>query len=188
MERKPLSKRVRFEIFKRDGFACVYCGKTPAQSLLQVDHLVAVANGGDDSPGNLLTSCLDCNQGKSDVPLDQHRYTRPTKESNELTEEHIEQLRSYLALQKKKDDLLEQLAEDLRERWEEVIGPMNQDMANRMKTLVQQWPHKKLLEAMDITASKLGCPGEEFHSYTSVCQTKYFHGVLRQWKEQNQNM
>jgi len=25
-ERKPISKRVRFEVFKRDLFRCAYCG------------------------------------------------------------------------------------------------------------------------------------------------------------------
>lgn len=27
-KRKPVSKRTRFEVFKRDGFTCRYCGAT----------------------------------------------------------------------------------------------------------------------------------------------------------------
>ena len=44
--RRALSKRVRFEIFKRDGFKCLYCGATPAQKVLRVDHVTPVVDGG----------------------------------------------------------------------------------------------------------------------------------------------
>ena len=69
MNRKPISTRTRFEIFKRDGFACQYCGRTPPVVILHVDHIIAVANGGDGSRENLITSCSDCNLGKSNVPI-----------------------------------------------------------------------------------------------------------------------
>jgi hypothetical protein len=69
MSRKQISKRRRFEIFKRDGFTCQYCGKHPPNAILHVDHILAVANGGSNEDGNLITSCADCNLGKSAVPL-----------------------------------------------------------------------------------------------------------------------
>lgn len=37
---------------------------------LEVDHVIAVALGGSDDPSNLITSCEDCNQGKSSVAID----------------------------------------------------------------------------------------------------------------------
>lgn len=69
MKRRGLSKRTRFEIFKRDGFECQYCGAHPPQVILHVDHIVAVANGGDNDYDNLLTACQDCNLGKSSKEL-----------------------------------------------------------------------------------------------------------------------
>ena len=69
MSRKPLGKRVRFEVFKRDGFLCVYCGAHPPAVLLEVDHVIPVAGGGGDEIDNLVTSCQPCNAGKSAVPL-----------------------------------------------------------------------------------------------------------------------
>lgn len=63
-KRKPLSKTVRFEVFKRDGFACVYCGATPPGALLECDHAHPVAKGGTNDIGNLVTACFDCNRGK----------------------------------------------------------------------------------------------------------------------------
>lgn len=64
-ERKSLSKKVRFEVFKRDSFTCCYCGSTPPKVVLEVDHIDPVANGGSNDMENLITACFDCNRGKS---------------------------------------------------------------------------------------------------------------------------
>jgi len=64
-----VSKRTRFEVFKRDGFRCVYCGATATDALLEVDHITAVSAGGDDDIENLATSCWSCNAGKRELPL-----------------------------------------------------------------------------------------------------------------------
>lgn len=65
MSRKALSKKVRFEVFKRDSFTCQYCGRSAPEVLLEVDHIMPVAKGGDNSLVNLITSCMECNRGKS---------------------------------------------------------------------------------------------------------------------------
>lgn len=64
-KRKSLSKKVRFEIFKRDSFTCQYCGNHPPKIILHVDHIMPVAKGGGNEDENLITSCVDCNQGKA---------------------------------------------------------------------------------------------------------------------------
>lgn len=62
--RKSISKKTRFEVFKRDGFTCQYCGRMAPDVILEVDHINPVANGGDNDIMNLVTSCRDCNRGK----------------------------------------------------------------------------------------------------------------------------
>ena len=68
-----VSRRLRFEILRRDNHACRYCGGAAPDAKLTVDHVVPVALGGSDEPGNLVTACADCNSGKSaslpDAPL-----------------------------------------------------------------------------------------------------------------------
>lgn len=64
MARKSISKRVRFEVFKRDEFTCQYCGEHPPKVLLHVDHIHPVVEGGTNDMDNLVTSCESCNQGK----------------------------------------------------------------------------------------------------------------------------
>lgn len=69
MKRKPISKRIRFEIFKRDLFTCQYCGNTPPSVILECDHINPVSKGGTNDEHNLITSCFNCNRGKSNVEL-----------------------------------------------------------------------------------------------------------------------
>lgn len=64
-----VSKRLRFEILRRDGFTCRYCGAKAPDVQLRVDHVVPVALGGTDDPTNLVTACEPCNSGKSSAPL-----------------------------------------------------------------------------------------------------------------------
>ena len=66
-----VSKKLRFEVFKRDGFTCQYCGGHPPNKVLEADHILAKSKGGTDDINNLITSCFDCNRGKSDRSLDQ---------------------------------------------------------------------------------------------------------------------
>lgn len=62
--RKPLSKRLRYMVLRRDGFACQYCGAKAPDVRLHVDHIVPLARGGTDDIRNLRTACADCNGGK----------------------------------------------------------------------------------------------------------------------------
>lgn len=62
--RVALSVKTRFEVFKRDGFCCQYCGATPPGVLLHVDHINPIALGGGNDSDNLVTACQACNLGK----------------------------------------------------------------------------------------------------------------------------
>jgi hypothetical protein len=63
--RLGISAKTRFSILKRDGFKCLYCGKSQAEgAVLHVDHKVSKKDGGSDQPDNLVTACQDCNLGK----------------------------------------------------------------------------------------------------------------------------
>lgn len=65
-----LSKRLRYEVLRRDNHACRYCGATAPEAKLTVDHVVPVALGGSDDASNLVTACVDCNAGKSSASAD----------------------------------------------------------------------------------------------------------------------
>ena len=52
-----VSTRTRFEVLKRDGFRCRYCGLTAMATELHVDHVVPASKGGTDDPVNLVAAC-----------------------------------------------------------------------------------------------------------------------------------
>lgn len=68
--RSSISKKRRFDIFKRDAFTCQYCGRKPPAVVLELEHVIPVCEGGADDDTNLLCSCFDCNRGKGGTPLD----------------------------------------------------------------------------------------------------------------------
>ena len=71
-KRKGISASLRWQVFARDGFACLYCGAQAGQDgvSLAADHVISVADGGDNSIDNLVTACQRCNGGKGAKSLD----------------------------------------------------------------------------------------------------------------------
>jgi 5-methylcytosine-specific restriction endonuclease McrA len=68
VKRPSISKRVRFRVFTRFGYRCVYCGHGVEDGAkLVLDHVIAVANGGSNDEENLVAACQPCNAGKSDM-------------------------------------------------------------------------------------------------------------------------
>lgn len=56
MSRKALSKKLRFEVFKRDSFTCQYCGDKAPDIILECDHIIPVAVGDLDDNYMLTAS------------------------------------------------------------------------------------------------------------------------------------
>lgn len=98
VKRKPLSKKLRFEVFKRDLFTCQYCGRKAPDVVLHVDHINPVKRGGKNDIMNLVTSCMDCNLGKGAKTLsEQSTVERQRKQAEMLAHrrEQIEMLRDW---------------------------------------------------------------------------------------------
>ena len=66
----------RHKIYERDDYLCRFCQKQLTRFTATLDHVVAVANGGDNSFSNLVTACLDCNSRKNKRPLDDFLVSR----------------------------------------------------------------------------------------------------------------
>ena len=64
--RDPIEHRLRHEVFKRNEYKCVECGKGKKETTLHVDHIIPVTRGGSDELDNLQTLCEACNLAKSD--------------------------------------------------------------------------------------------------------------------------
>jgi hypothetical protein len=98
-----VSKRLRYEILRRDQHTCRYCGASAPAVPLRVDHVTPVALGGTDTPDNLVTSCEPCNSGKSSATVD----------SALVADVNNDALRWAAAMKQAADDLREQQAPKL---------------------------------------------------------------------------
>jgi 5-methylcytosine-specific restriction endonuclease McrA len=65
--RLNLSKQ---NVYRRDGFRCVYCG---SGANLTLDHVLPRSRGGDNSWENLVTCCRKCNAKKDDLTPEEAR-------------------------------------------------------------------------------------------------------------------
>lgn len=117
-KRRPgMSKKLRFDVFKRDGFECQYCGAAPPTVTLHVDHICPVAEGGATVIDNLITACAPCNLGKGPRPLSVTPESLASKAAEAAERE--EQLRAYQDLLRDRHARLEG------ETWEvaEILSP-----------------------------------------------------------------
>lgn len=104
VDRKPISKKLRFEVFKRDFFKCQYCGSVPPSVVLEVDHLTPVFEGGKNNIDNLITACFDCNRGKGKRLLE--TLPSSTEEKSLILKEKIGQYKAFQKLTNELDRLM----------------------------------------------------------------------------------
>lgn len=173
-ERESMSQRLRFEVFKRDGFQCRYCGATATATPLHVDHVVPVANGGPTEPANLVTACAACNQGKSCVPLDEPRI-EPAAATAASIAEHALQVRAYLRASQELADARAELRDWILEHYEAVLGKrVPYSLRAAMASICDQHPVDRIIYAIETVAAKRS---REYLNDESEC--RYFYGVLR---------
>lgn len=66
VERGKVSNKMRFSIYKRDGYRCCICGRSEISDRLEIDHIKPIAKGGKSTYDNLQTLCRRCNKNKGD--------------------------------------------------------------------------------------------------------------------------
>jgi len=62
---------IRFDVLLRDKFTCRYCGQSVDDGVkLEIDHIIPISKGGENTMDNLVVCCQQCNLGKSDKLID----------------------------------------------------------------------------------------------------------------------
>jgi len=155
-KREGISKRLRFEVFKRDAFTCQYCGRKAPDVILEVDHIEPVSKGGKTDILNLVTSCYDCNRGKSNVKLsDDSVVERQKKQLVELNEKR-EQLKMLLKWRSGLLKIESEKINALQDNWIKTTGySLNENGIAELKKLLGQFGIASILEAMDIATKYL---------------------------------
>jgi hypothetical protein len=141
MARKSHSKKLRFEIFKRDSFRCQYCGGAAPGIILAIDHIKAVADGGGNNIRNLITSCKDCNSGKGDRALDENITLVKQRDQLEELNERREQLEMMIQWKEELSKLKEDVIERLAQHWSNLVPgySLNENGRRGLKKLTKQF-------------------------------------------------
>lgn len=169
-KRRAISKRTRFEVFKRDGFTCVYCGGHPPEAVLEVDHLIPVAADGDNGPDNLVTACDGCNRGKAAVLLSTVPESLSVKAARIAESEA--QLAGFTEVVRAKRERLEA------ETWLVVAELTDDDSFRRdhlqsIKSFVDRLGVEGVIEAAQIARAKVWLTdARRFRYFCGVCWQK----------------
>ena len=177
--REKITKKIRFEVFKRDGFCCSYCGNTPPAVVLEIDHIEPLSMGGDNDINNLTTSCFNCNRGKAATPLD--KIPPKLIENLEFLREKESQIQEYrkfmenIVNRRESDiDLIEKIFSDFYKDKHEFSEKFRK---TSMKQFLSLLPFDKVEDAMWSTVVKMGkmdtvTPNRFINYFCGVCWRK----------------
>lgn len=179
---------VRFEVFKRDRFTCSYCGRTPPEILLEIDHIVPRAAGGTDDISNLTTACATCNRGKSARLLEEGTAPVVGKATVEELAERVEQAKAYMDLLGGLSTLIDRQIGMVIDEWAHAFGARLQERDTGAVWTFEyssgeMWPNEAsirrflgklsledVIEAVRIAAAK-------FPRMPGTPPTRYFYGI-----------
>lgn len=164
MARKPLSKAVRFEVFKRDSFKCQYCGATAPDVILEVDHIKPVSKGGTNDLLNLITACRDCNRGKRDKPLTDKSSVAIQRQQLEDLQERRDQIAMML-------EWREQLSKEIEVEIDAIDGIFDRE-TDWILSDVGRKTVRKLIRQFGF---------DEVYEATEISIDRYYYGDERSW-------
>lgn len=150
-----ISKKIRFEVFKRDGFQCAYCGKTPPQVTLEVDHIDPKSKGGKDDLNNLITACFDCNRGKKNIPLS--KIPSKISENLAILQEQESQLKEYRKFVARVERRVKKDMDDVAAIYEEAYPDWTFTERFRktsLKLFLNQLPKDQVMWSLEAAISK----------------------------------
>jgi HNH endonuclease len=155
-KRKTLSKKTRFEVFKRDSFKCQYCGASSPEAVLVVDHIDPISKDGADEMFNYITSCQPCNAGKSDRKLDdQSTLARQKAQLDELNARR-EQLEMLMNWRSGIKDIKETQADVLCEAWKSAAPGyvLNETGKKTLRGYMRKFSMEQILDAFEVVGDK----------------------------------
>ena len=163
-KRQNIPKSVRFEVFKRDKFTCQYCGASAPDVILQIDHIKPVSKGGTNDIMNLVTSCRDCNSGKSNRELSDDSAIKIQKQRLDDMQEHREQLEMMI---KWRDELLDGL--------EKLVDAVDNVFCKQTKWGISEYGRviiRKLIKKFGFS---------EVYAASNIAIDRYYTGTEDSW-------
>lgn len=85
----------RKKVWAKTGYRCWYCGVTPPEKEMTIDHVVPISRGGQSNQKNLVPCCMLCNSAKGSLRVEEFRELQ-IKRSQNLPRSHPFRLSGFL--------------------------------------------------------------------------------------------
>ena len=177
-ERKNIPKKIRFEVLKRDKFTCQYCGKSAPDVVLEIDHIKPISKGGNNDIMNLITSCKDCNRGKSNIELSDDSVVKKQQAQLQEIAERKEQLEMMLewreSLNSLEDDYIDAVVSIFEENTEWGVSEHGR---KKIKKWIKEFSLSEVMDATE-TAIETYFDGSEeswieaFNKISGICYVR----------------
>jgi len=168
-----LTKKIRFEVFKRDSFACQYCGKTPPDITLEVDHITPVSRGGGDNIDNLIAACFDCNRGKRNIPIDKiPNVLKVNLENLKEKEMQLKEYEKYIKKIEEKINIKMQKISNVYSSYFPKYCLSEKFKITSVKTFLKKLPFNEIIDAMHLACYKINNSSDSIPYFCGICWNK----------------
>jgi len=169
MARIPIKKSLRFNVFKRDEFACQYCGATPPNAVLEVDHIHPVSQGGKNVIDNLITACFDCNRGKGARLLSSLPESITDKAA--LIAEKLEQIKAFDRLIKSKRRHEEKNIDEVQDAFQMYFEGyvFSSKFRESVRLFLQNLSANTLVNYMHLACTRIPRRGSAIKYFCGIC-------------------
>lgn len=167
-KRIPISKKNRFEVFKRDSFTCQYCSAKPPKVPLEVDHILPVCKGGKNHIDNLITACFDCNRGKAGNELT--AIPKSIIEKSEGKKLALKQYKEYQKLLNEERIQMEIDVDTVENVYNSVFGWVFLDKFRlSVKKFIQALGIENVIWAIETACNKIYDPEKALSYFCGIC-------------------
>ena len=178
-----ITRKLRFEVFKRDNFTCRYCGRKTPEVILEVDHVIPVSKGGTDDFENLVTSCFECNRGKGNRLLDNIMIEKDIHDETVILAEQEIQLAEYNYIRKKIKEREDREIEELNAYFSDQFnysGYAEQSFRKTIPTIRECLKFISYVDIMDFIDLSIERTSDNTRGlYPNEAAAKYLVGILR---------
>lgn len=174
-KRKPISKVVRMEVFKRDSFRCQYCGRSAPEVVLEIDHIKPIAKGGDNSILNLITSCRDCNRGKGARELSDDAIVKIQKAQLDELNARREQLEMMLEWKNEMSSMMDSQIDAIEQLFLRFYGPkygFGPYKRKRITKLITAFGFEAVYDATHTACLQYDYPADAYEKLGGICYNK----------------
>lgn len=184
-ERKSISKKLRFEVFKRDSFTCQYCGRMAPDVVLEIDHIKPVVDGGENDVLNLVTSCFDCNRGKGKRKLsDKDEIKKQQEQLKELNRKR-EQLEMLLEWRKELNNLTGMQVDSIEQAFYERTDKMfTEEGRSSVSKWIKEFGINEVFECLELSLDQYFVLND---STTTIKAFNYIPRICNVRKRQREN-